>query len=115
MHTPLSIGNAEHYRWGDNCDGWYLLNRDDLRVIQERVPAGRSEQMHYHHYSRQFFYVLRGNATLVIGKETVVVKEQEGLEVPPGVPHQLRNDTQADLEFIVISAPESHGDRVNVD
>ena len=114
MNKPCSVDNAEHYRWGDDCDGWHLLKRDDLSVIRERVPPGRGEQMHYHEHSRQFFYVLRGTATLIIGQETVSVRGHEGLEVPPGLPHQLRNDTGEELEFIVISVPKSHGDRVNL-
>jgi mannose-6-phosphate isomerase-like protein (cupin superfamily) len=90
------------------------LQRDDLSVIQERAPAGKSEKMHYHDRSRQFFYILRGTATLVIQENTVVLREHEGMEVPPKVPHQLRNDSPEDLELLVISAPKSHGDRVNL-
>ena len=61
-----SIENAEHYIWGGNCDGWHLLNRDDMSVIQERVPCGGTEIMHYHNLSRQFFYVLEGEVTFVV-------------------------------------------------
>ncbi len=114
MKKPASITTAEHYLWGDGCDGWHLLRRDDLSVIQERVPPGKSERKHYHGHSRQFFYVLRGTATLVIGGETVTLSPREGVEIPPSIPHQLRNDTEEDIEFIVISAPKSHGDRVDL-
>jgi mannose-6-phosphate isomerase-like protein (cupin superfamily) len=55
-----SIENAEHYTWGDVCDGWHLLKRDDMSVIQECVPVGAAEIMHYHNRARQFFYVLQG-------------------------------------------------------
>jgi mannose-6-phosphate isomerase-like protein (cupin superfamily) len=90
------------------------LKRDDLSVIQERVPAGKTERIHYHERARQFFYILRGTATLIVEENIVVLREHEGMEVPPKVPHQLRNDSPEDLEFLVISAPKSHGDRVNV-
>jgi hypothetical protein len=30
----VSIENAEHYIWGEICDGWHLLKRDDMSVIQ---------------------------------------------------------------------------------
>ncbi len=112
--NSVNITNVEHYVWGDGCDGWHLLKHDDLSVIQEKVPAGRCEEMHFHKRARQFFYVLRGTATLIVGSDTVVVREHEGHEVPPNVPHQLRNDSDAPLEFIVVSAPKSHGDRVDV-
>ncbi len=31
---------GEHYRWGDGSEGWHLLKREDLSVIEERVPPG---------------------------------------------------------------------------
>ena len=114
MNEPTSVKIAEHYNWGNGCDGWHLVKRDDLSVIQESVPSGKSELMHYHERSRQFFYVLRGTATLIVEKKTVVLGEREGMEIPLKVPHQLRNDSLEDLEFLVISAPKSHGDRINV-
>lgn len=33
MNT-ISINNAEHYQWGDACEGWHLLAGDDLSVIE---------------------------------------------------------------------------------
>ena len=114
MNKSASIETAEHYVWGDGCDGWHLMKRDDLSVIQERVPAGKSEVLHYHERARQFFYVLRGTATLLMGKGILTLGEHEGLEVPPNIPHQLRNDSKGVLEFLVISAPKSHGDRIDL-
>jgi len=35
----------------------------------------------------------------------------EGIEIPPHQPHQMRNDSQEDVEFLVISQPNSRGDR----
>ena len=110
----ISVGNAQHYRWGDGCDGWHLVNQDVLSVIQERVPPGKSERLHYHESSRQFFFVLDGAATLEIDGKAVVVKQREGVEVPPKSRHLLRNDSKKDLVFLAISSPRSHGDRVNV-
>jgi mannose-6-phosphate isomerase-like protein (cupin superfamily) len=34
-----------------------------------------------------------------------------GLEVAPGAAHQALNRSSADVEFLVISQPPSHGDR----
>ena len=62
---PISIENAEHYVWGEICDGWRLLQRDDMSIIQERVPAGGAEVMHFHQFARQFFYVLEGQGTMI--------------------------------------------------
>lgn len=111
--NPVSTSNAEHYLWGGDCDGWHLLHRNDLSVIQERVPPGRSEVRHYHNLSRQFFYILEGTGTMTIGEETVSLHKGEGIEIPPQVPHQFRNESEEDVVFLVVSTPKSHGDRVN--
>jgi mannose-6-phosphate isomerase-like protein (cupin superfamily) len=111
MNT-VSINNAEHYQWGDACEGWHLLAGDDLSVIEERMPPGTAEQRHRHARSRQFFYVLEGEVTLELEGETYRLRCGQSLHVPPGTPHQMRNDSAHDVRFIVVSAPKSHGDRI---
>lgn len=108
-----SIETAEHYRWGGNCDGWHLVRSANLSVIQERVPSGSSEVRHLHHRAEQFFYVLSGTANLEVGGKTYTLNPRQGLHVPAGVPHTLRNEAPEPLEFLVISTPPSHGDREN--
>lgn len=68
-----------------------------------------------HQVSRQFFFVLKGIATLEIDGEIVNLQAQEGAEVPPQVPHQMLNASEADVEFLVISQPTTRGDRMAVD
>ena len=110
-----STSNAEHYKWGENCDGWHLLKRDDVSVIQELVPPGQAEVNHLHNVSRQFFYILSGTGTMQVGEDIFTLSPGEGLEIPPGTAHQFRNDSGADVSFLVISTPKSHGDRINLD
>lgn len=110
----VSIENAEHYIWGEVCDGWHLLKRDDMSVIQERVPPGGAEVMHYHTTARQFFYLLEGEGTMVFEQHVIVLKKGQGLEIPPQIKHQFRNQSNADVHFLVISVPSTRGDRVNI-
>jgi mannose-6-phosphate isomerase-like protein (cupin superfamily) len=110
----VNTGNAEHYRWGQGCDGWHLLAGDDLSVIEERMPAGTWEVRHRHAHSRQFFYVLQGELTLELDGMTYRLAEGHGLHVPPGAAHQARNDGAADLRMLVVSSPRSHGHRTEV-
>ena len=110
--TIKSNSNSERYRWGECCDGWHLVKSDNLSVIQERVPSGAGEVRHYHKKAEQFFYVLSGVATLEVDGETFEVPALSGIHVPAGVAHQLQNKQVHDLEFIVVSTPPSHGDRV---
>ena len=107
----ISKTTAEHYIWGAQCDGWHLVKRPELSVIHERMPAGTSEARHYHRQSRQFFFVLSGTAELEVEGATHRLKPSEGCEVPPGIPHQIMNRSEADVEFLVISHPQTRGDR----
>ncbi len=109
---PISTQNAEHYTWGDGCDGWHLVKTPALSVIQERVPPGAFEVRHLHRRSEQFFFVLGGTATLEIEGIVHTLGPGEGLHVPAGAAHQLKNDAEVELVFTVTSTPPSHGDRV---
>jgi mannose-6-phosphate isomerase-like protein (cupin superfamily) len=108
----VSITNAEHYIWGEKCDGWHLAKTSNLSVIQEKVPHGCSEIRHYHERSEQFFYVLSGIATIEVSGETFNLSPGNGIHVEAGMPHKLSNEQEHDLTFLVVSTPPSHGDRV---
>ncbi|WP_109125609.1 cupin domain-containing protein [Dyella sp. C11] len=108
----VSTENAEHYHWGQDCDGWHLLAGADLSVIEERMPQGAWEVRHRHERSRQFFYVLQGELTIELDGASHRLSPRQGLHVPPGRPHQVRNDSHADVRMLVVSSPRSHGDRI---
>ena len=109
-----STDNAEHYIWGNGCDGWHLLKSDSLSVIQERMPPGTGEQLHYHEKAQQLFYILSGTATFETDGKIITVNERQSLHIPGNTMHRISNNTVADLHFLVISEPKSHGDRVNL-
>ena len=111
----ISKETAEHYVWGAVCDGWHLVKHAELSVIHERMPPGASEVRHVHAQARQFFFVLCGTATLEIAGRREILRVHEGVEVPPLVPHQMFNESEQEVEFLVISQPASHGDRVFVE
>ena len=108
----ISTAHAEHYNWGNLCDGWHLLRSDDLSVIEERMPPETEEQRHWHQRSRQFFYVLEGDLTMQFDDGSAALKANQGIEIAPGTPHQAKNVSGADVRFLVISQPPSHGDRL---
>lgn len=108
----ISRDTAEHYNWQTFCDGWHLLKRDDLSVITERMPSHTAEETHLHERARQFFYILSGTATMRFADRDVTLQPGEEIEIPPLTAHQMRNDSGGDTEFLVVSAPKAHGDRI---
>ena len=114
MTRIVDIHSGQQYQWGSASQGWHLLNRPDLSVIQERVPPGDGERRHFHSAARQFFYVLDGEAVLEVDGSRFELLPGQGLEVPPGAKHQFLNESAGVVTFLVISCPHSHGDRTNV-
>ncbi len=114
-HEVVSRQSAEHYTWGEECDGWFLLKGEAVHVIEERMPSGTAEQRHYHSRARQLFYVLKGELTMRFGTESMLVRAREAIRVEAGAAHQAVNEGTEAVEFLVISSPPSHGDRTNVE
>ena len=104
--------SAPHYSWGDACDGGHLVQTPALSIIEERMPPGTSEVRHLHNNASQFFYVLRGSLTIEVSGTESILNPRQGLYISAGEPHQVRNRSTSDVEFLVISNPPSHGDRV---
>jgi len=107
--------NAEHYIWGQHCDGWRLIDEAGQSIIHERMPAGTSESRHYHNYAKQFFFILSGEMTVEINGQLHTIKAHEGIEVKAQQPHQVFNRSAEAIEFLVISQPNTKGDRVEME
>jgi mannose-6-phosphate isomerase-like protein (cupin superfamily) len=110
---PVSRENAEHYRWGVDCDAWYLVNHEQLSVIEEFMPPGAAEIRHHHTKAQQFFYIVSGEVLMEVEGKTVLLAAGSGIRVLPGKHHQIRNPSSSPVRFLVISHPRSHGDRID--
>lgn len=115
MIETIDRRTAPHYLWGNNCDGWHLVQNDELSIIEERMPPGTSEVRHYHQKSNQFFYVLKGNLQIEVEESEVTLSAGQSLHINAGQRHQVFNRSADDVEFLVVSNPPSHGDRIATD
>jgi mannose-6-phosphate isomerase-like protein (cupin superfamily) len=109
--SVTSRETAEHYVWGEGCDGWHLLRTPGLSVIEERMPPGTAETRHSHERAQQLFFVLSGELAVELPGGTRRVGPLQALHVPAGLAHRVRNGGSGDARFLVISEPPSHGDR----
>jgi mannose-6-phosphate isomerase-like protein (cupin superfamily) len=110
---PVNRENSEHYTWGTGCEGWHLVKDEQLSVIEELMPPGSAETRHHHERAQQFFYVLSGELLIQIEDQTILIEGGSGIRVLPGQRHQVRNPSSGPTQFLVISQPPSHGDRVD--
>lgn len=114
QNNVVSKQHVPHYTWGNICMAWPLAETGEFTVKQEYMPPGTREELHRHNKAQQFFFILNGEATFYLNGEPVALREQQGLLVPPGVPHYIANETGKPLEFLVISAPPATADRVHL-
>lgn len=106
---PINRHTARASSWNEVCRAFHLVDRADLSVVQEHMPAGTSAEPHSHDRSRQFFHVLEGTGTMALGLQEVQVPAGSGIEVPPRAEHHMRNDGDVDLVMLVISSPRVPG------
>jgi len=115
MNIVSKYNSLKHYQWGENCDGWNLVDEKTLSVKLERMPSHTSEQKHFHQHSQQFFYILKGEAIFEIQQERISVKSEQGIHIKAGIQHRIINESNEDLEFILSSQPSTMNDRINVE
>lgn len=114
MNKILSKTNClNHYKWGNNCDGWNFVSKDEVSIKQELMPSNTNEKLHYHTYAEQFFFVLKGQATFIIENEILTVDANKGLQIKAGDKHKIMNNGVDDLEFILFSNPSTQNDRTD--
>ncbi len=109
-----SKNNAEHYLWGNSCDSWILKDSESLSVKQELMPSAAAEKLHFHHRAEQFFYILKGEAVFYTNDEKYSLKAGESITILPESKHYISNESERDLEFLVISNPSTNNDRTEV-
>lgn len=76
------------------------------------MSPGTKEDKHYHNISKQFFYVLSGQLTIIIDDKKIMLDQGDGVEIQSKIVHQVINNSKDEVEFIVTSLPKSHGDKV---
>jgi mannose-1-phosphate guanylyltransferase/mannose-6-phosphate isomerase len=74
------------------------------------VRPGGSVSRQLHRLRAEHWVVVSGIATIDIGDETRIVRENESLFVPRGTLHRLANAGGADLEIIEVQTGESFAD-----
>lgn len=108
---PVSKKSEPAFRWREVCDGWTLLESENLHVIQERMPPGTAELLHVHEEVRQLYFVLDGEATVDVGTGRVLLQAWDAIAIAPGRPHRMTNRSSRALEFLVVSSSAPRVDR----
>lgn len=69
------------------------------------IPPGKSSDKHYHPEVEESYYILKGQAELIIDEETLHMQPGQAIAILPNQTHQIFNHSDEDLEFLAICAP----------
>ena len=112
-------------------DGYFLINPDDLawrpsNIMQVpnadflersgsqilgarlwRLPPRSANTLHKHVRAEEFYFVVEGVGRIRVGEETLTVFQHGGILVGPQLLRQVFNDTESDVLWLIIGAPEA--------
>jgi mannose-6-phosphate isomerase-like protein (cupin superfamily) len=71
-----------------------------------RLRPMSANTLHKHIRAEEFYFVLEGVGRMRVGDETLTVPKYGGVLVGPGPLRQVFNDTDADVLWLIVAAPE---------
>lgn len=72
-----------------------------------RLPPRSANTLHKHVRAEEFYFVVEGVGRIRVGEETLTVPQHGGILVGPQLLRQVFNDTESDVLWLIVGAPES--------
>ena len=89
-----------------NADYLERTGSENLGERLWRLPPQSANTLHKHIRAEEFYFVLEGTGRLRVGEETLTVPKHGGVLVGPEQLRQVFNDTDAEVLWLIIGAPE---------
>ena len=89
-----------------NADYLERTGSHNLGARLWRLPPRSANTLHKHIYAEEFYFVLEGVGRLRVGNETLTVPKYGGVLVGPDQLRQVFNDTDAEVLWLIVGAPE---------
>ena len=89
-----------------NADFLERTGSENMGARLWRMPPQSANTLHKHIRAEEFYFVLEGTGRIRIGGETVTVPKYGGVLVGPDQLRQVFNDTDEEVLWLIIGAPE---------
>ena len=89
-----------------NADYLERTGSENMGARLWRMPPMSANTLHKHIRTEEFYFVLEGTGRMRIGEETVTVPRYGGVLVGPDQLRQVFNDTEDEVLWLIIGAPE---------
>jgi len=89
-----------------NADFLERTKSENLGARLWRLPPKSANTLHKHIRAEEFYFVLEGVSRMRVGERTLTVPEYGGVLVGPGELRQIFNDTEYEVLWLIVGAPE---------
>ncbi|MGN6554124.1 MAG: cupin domain-containing protein [Verrucomicrobiota bacterium] len=89
-----------------NADYLERTGSENLAARLWRLPPMSANTLHKHVRQEEFYFVLEGTGRMRVGEETLTVPRYGGVLVGPDQLRQVFNDTDAEVLWLIVGAPE---------
>jgi mannose-6-phosphate isomerase-like protein (cupin superfamily) len=89
-----------------NADYLERTGSENLSARLWRLPPKSANTLHKHIRQEEFYFVLEGTGRMRVGDETLTVPRYGGVLVGPDQLRQVFNDTEAEVLWLIMGAPE---------
>jgi mannose-6-phosphate isomerase-like protein (cupin superfamily) len=89
-----------------NADYLERTGSENLGARLWRLPPNSANTLHKHIRAEEFYFVLEGVGRMRVGDETLTVPKYGGVLVGPDQLRQVFNDTDAEVLWLIVGAPE---------
>src|SRR5688572_20475301 len=89
-----------------NADFLERTGSENLSARLWRLPPKSASTLHKHIRQEEFYFVLEGTGRIRVGDESLTVPKHGGLLVGPDQLRQVFNDTETDVLWLIVGAPE---------
>ena len=89
-----------------NADFLERTGSENLGARLWRLPPKSANTLHKHVRSEEFYFVLEGVGRIRIGENTLTIPKYGAVLVGPEQLRQVFNDTETDVLWLIVGAPE---------
>jgi mannose-6-phosphate isomerase-like protein (cupin superfamily) len=89
-----------------NADFLERTKSENLSARLWRLPPKSANTLHKHIRAEEFYFVLEGVGRMRVDDDTLTVPKHGGVLVGPGQLRQVFNDTDAEVLWLIVGAPE---------
>lgn len=89
-----------------NADFLERTGSENMGARLWRMPPMSANTLHKHIRAEEFYFVLEGTGRMRVGDETLTMPKYSGVLVGPDQLRQVFNDTNEEVLWLIIGAPE---------